>query len=1211
MAQTPTTQRKTDDSEQSVYISDLDTVKLYPKMMTNDEIDFDIQTKVRGNSEEDYYVNFQPMKALMSGFSALGEVLGMKYGEFSENKMQPAMKFLATRPDAALGFPIGPVTPKDLEKTYKPWIELWREASPLTKANDKLLSEKPLWRSAVPWFLTEFVPETLLEFGTRPQAWVGAYGIEKLGPPLLNKAISSLPKKVREVLLKDLFASEKGLDKAFETLGVPRNTKTSEVQNAFREKAFATHPDRGGSASEFNSIKKAYDKIMKSRAGMMDKLFDVFRGKIKPEVSEPIGYLEFAGKQGQAGYVRFPLAAGDLVKVGEQTGQALKVVGNMATVNLAGKMVEVPLEKLQPHPEMIKKMEKDTLDPRNFKTAEEFVKASGELVHHGGDKVFSSADEIDTKKRAFFTLKRTQEGLEEIKGGGSYWTEDDLRRMPAKAFGENLTDFVVKFKNPKVIDAEGKTWFEVADSIADKYIKKNPKGYDGIILKNVEEGFSGKSKLGASAGLVDDYIVLDKSAIQTRQQLTDIWNKANKLSQPQGEGAVPPKEPPKAPPAAPEGDDAESAVNLERMKIDEKAKKNLEKATQVAKDEIENQTGRVLSNEEVIKAAKQAEILQSARGMEGTEELAAKILKTRQQLAALAEQDTLTPEFIETLKTVSDTGTDVARLLQSFKIEAMPEYATAKAKLIKAVMDTGAKVDDILEAAKGVDFKDEQQVATFYRKFVKPNIGEMLDEYAYINILSSPRTHIINTFSNLIQMVGLNPLTKLASGAIDSVAANLTGKERTHYVKEVPAFYKGALNAFPDAWEGVQMAMKGKRYMERPDVKGLPTMAKWIDYATLGVGKYVPRALEGMDVFFRTMIEAGEIEALSVRLGHTPNDKELLAIQKEARRLANYYVFRARPDPQNKTGQGHLMSAIDQMTGVAYRLREVGIGWFKPFRWYLRFVQTPMNILKQGVEYSPAGFANLPGSKDKVEGAAKSVIGSLVFLGGLYLGMQNRLTWGVPRNQKDKEEFYKAGMQPYSIKVGNSYISYSKVGPLAYPLVMAAALNYYMKDSPDALSDSQMDKIADALGGVMQFFSDQSYLQGIGDLTKTLQGDKNSITRLVTSFPTQMIPLSSLQGWINNTIDPFFRTPEKGLTFNALLDNLKKKIVGLPFTMEKDLDSRRQPKERSYPVLNAVSPVQVSKRNLSEEERYRANMKRKQIARKREADIEKLQSRRS
>ena len=79
------------------------------------------------------------------------------------------------------------------------------------------LSTLPLPVAAVPWFFTEFMPEQLLEFGTKASAWTGAYGIERFGPPLINATLSKLPENVRSVLLKDIFAGEKVLTQDLQT----------------------------------------------------------------------------------------------------------------------------------------------------------------------------------------------------------------------------------------------------------------------------------------------------------------------------------------------------------------------------------------------------------------------------------------------------------------------------------------------------------------------------------------------------------------------------------------------------------------------------------------------------------------------------------------------------------------------------------------------------------------------------------------------------------------------------------------------------------------------------------------------------------------------------------------------------------------------------------------------------------------------------------
>jgi hypothetical protein len=174
-----------------------------------------------------------------------------------------------------------------------------------------------------------------------------------------------------------------------------------------------------------------------------------------------------------------------------------------------------------------------TAEARKYKSAEEFVKAQGTPVYHGGGKIFETLDEINFDE-GFYMLKKTNADLEELKNipKGSYYSASDLAKMPAEAFGGKVTDFVVNFKKPLVYNAKGKGWAELADGEMSDFTarlvsKAKRQGNDGVIIKNIREGFSSKGTLGEEAGLVDDYIALDKNTVKTRSQLTDIWNKAN------------------------------------------------------------------------------------------------------------------------------------------------------------------------------------------------------------------------------------------------------------------------------------------------------------------------------------------------------------------------------------------------------------------------------------------------------------------------------------------------------------------------------------------------------------------------------------------------------------------------------------------------------------------------------------------------------------
>jgi len=52
------------------------------------------------------------------------------------------------------------------------------------------------------------------------------------------------------------------MSKAFATLGLPDTATPDEVKAKWRELCMIHHPDRGGNAVEFNTIRKAYKAAM-------------------------------------------------------------------------------------------------------------------------------------------------------------------------------------------------------------------------------------------------------------------------------------------------------------------------------------------------------------------------------------------------------------------------------------------------------------------------------------------------------------------------------------------------------------------------------------------------------------------------------------------------------------------------------------------------------------------------------------------------------------------------------------------------------------------------------------------------------------------------------------------------------------------------------------------------------------------------------------
>lgn len=607
------------------------------------------------------------------------------------------------------------------------------------------------------------------------------------------------------------------------------------------------------------------------------------------------------------------------------------------------------------------------------------------------------------------------------------------------------------------------------------------------------------------------------------------------------------------------------------LNITEEAQAKIAQIADDIKPKLEEVKGKPLTHAEVLEAAKGADILNRTISREQTLKLEAELLRSRENLSAMANQPGVTKELIDTLQNVSAYATNLGRQLESLKIPAESEYITIKIKLIKDILKTGAKAEEIIKAAENVDFTSQEQVTKFYREFVKPRKLEILNELRYINILSSPKTHIVNAFSNMLQVAGLTPATKLISGVIDPIASSLFKVDRTKYIKEVPAYYRGVFASLPEAMGKFKEVMKGNIYIQRPDVKSIRTGSSLTEW-----GQAIPRLLEASDVFFRTLAEKGEIEALAEK-GIT-GAKAVL----EAKSRSSYSVFRAELDPANKEGQGYVLSMIDNLTTGLYALRKNGlVAWFVPF------VATPMNILKQGIEYSPIGFATIPKAKDKVEQTSKALIGSMIALGGGLLALQGRTTWAVPRSKKEKELFYASGKQPYSIKIGNNWVNYSRIGPMAYAIALPAAIKWYFDEQPKVLTDNNFQKTAKLATAMAKFFSDQSYMQGLGDFISVVQGDELAVSKSISSAGSQVIPITSFLRWVNGIIDPLYRKTDKDLSIESIFENMISGIPGASMILEPRKDIYGKPSKKQNVIMNALSPLTITKESRGGEAYYK------------------------
>lgn len=617
----------------------------------------------------------------------------------------------------------------------------------------------------------------------------------------------------------------------------------------------------------------------------------------------------------------------------------------------------------------------------------------------------------------------------------------------------------------------------------------------------------------------------------------------------------------------------------------------------VAKQHLGDETANIIekmSNEDVQKIAKSAGLDTRTYDVQQTRQKIAEQLNVRQDAVRLQHEaeaarqsgDTqraalLLKQSAEMGRTSRNQGTDLARQLQARRIIAN-ELDTPQQRIFKLLDNAGVNPDVYTERLANVDFTNTQEVVKAYRDLVPAKFGDWLDKYRYTNMLSSPMTQARNIFGNLQGGAMVRPTQKVFEGGLDAIHSIATGKERTRFAGEAGAYAKGYAKAVPDALRAFGDAMTGKSAQSNPDMGDLahsPLAVGGVKGAADKVLSFIPKLMEAFDEASQANIRGGETRALNYResKGIKVND-----IPGKAQEAADYTLFR---QDLNNGREGHLLGALDFIPQKVQEAR----GNSNPVirnasKLIFPFVKTPTNISKQMIEYSPLGVLTLPGHADKTGQLAKAIMGtSLTATAAGYLAANNKLTFATPTDAKEKQKFLAQGRQPYSVKIGNKWVSYQYLHPaISFQLAATASVNDALRNGK--VDDSTATKIMEGLASTSRFFVDQSYFKNAQDFLNNASGTgsfgKQGLTAVASQASNtvnQFVPFRAAATWINNFIDQTQRQPDSSANaaeqfkqqFESQLPWLSKNVPARTDNLGNDL-------KKPAPVLNNFSPVKIS-----------------------------------
>lgn len=451
-------------------------------------------------------------------------------------------------------------------------------------------------------------------------------------------------------------------------------------------------------------------------------------------------------------------------------------------------------------------------------------------------------------------------------------------------------------------------------------------------------------------------------------------------------------------------------------------------------------------------------------------------------------------------------------------------------------LQTGATVEDVAAMVNSLA-DDPSALNRFARDAIKPTFKDKL-MFVWINsLLSGPKTHIVNMTSNLLTAAMAAPEAVIATG-LGKVRAAVSGSTDRIFAEEWgPRFFgylKGGVDGLQAAKEVVRSAESASKVeMIRPAIGG--TAGKIISLPT--------RLLNAEDEFFKSAAKRSELAGMAIRKARG----EGLKGDRLAERV-EYLTANPTGDMMEAATEAALYKTFQRPLGPAMQKISTALQHSAVLRLFVPFVRTPTNLLKYAVERTPAAPLLKEVRQEFVAGGAKRdmaiarmTLGTGVGAVVTTLASQGKITGNGPADPSARKALEAQGWQPYSLKIGDQYVSYRRLDPWA--TVMGSAADAIELQS--AMTDKQSrDAGAIVIGAMTQNLASKTWLSGLSDLidaiTDPKANAKNVITRLGASIATP-----TLSSQVAQLGDPVQRDTADPTYLGQLRKKIESRIPGL------------------------------------------------------------------
>lgn len=489
-------------------------------------------------------------------------------------------------------------------------------------------------------------------------------------------------------------------------------------------------------------------------------------------------------------------------------------------------------------------------------------------------------------------------------------------------------------------------------------------------------------------------------------------------------------------------------------------------------------------------------------------------------------------------KSFSGARSEAARLLGSLRAEMSP--------------GENAIIGDLVLEMKKLGLDQKLDVAQFFKKkkeTLEPTIADKAWHIWYANILSGPSTQVRNfvgNFSNMLSELGRVALTS---------------------PKELPSAWQGLYDGLTKGvTEAKQIFKEGKlsKFEERKMEPTFEGKAKILNYFS-----YVGRSMAAVDAFFREGFRGMEAKGaafqkaknegltgqelvnrtnelyeqqveirdeivkngMSFERAEAKYGKEMVELAKSADEFSLRGTYNNKP-----TGfMGVLANALSSMT-TSKPTDSTGKKITKGIaRTIVPFTRVVANVINVGIDWTPLGFTREGILKTTFENVKEGKIPELTrrqhqelgratvgtvatfMLGSLAAG--GLISGTGPSDAKKRSQLMASGWRPNSIKIGDTWVPYSNLGPLGIP--MAVVSNYFdAVRYGDVKEDDAMSRLSVAVLGSAKTITDMSFLSGVSDLMEAVNDPKGYGSTYIKNYTSNLVPVPAAYIQIRKYFDP-------------------------------------------------------------------------------------------